>query len=181
MADAETNARRRKEQLVADITRLGEELSARRAELTRVERFLADYALYAEGDSIPVEPKHQPRRVLARLGMTFEDNADLQAGVTIRYNNPPRALIGQTAREIIEKAGRPVSRDALFEGLKERGLIVRGKDPMMVLSTMMWRMQDEFVRLPGYGYWLRELPCAAASYEPTQGVVSDERPADDEN
>lgn len=30
----------------------------------------------------------------------------------------------------------------------------------------MWRMKDEFVRLPGYGYWMKSLPWKPAKYEP---------------
>lgn len=73
--------------------------------------------------------------------------------------------MGKHAREIILDAGRPVPRKELFEDLASRGIHIHGKDPEMVLSTMMWRMPQDFIRLAGYGYWLRELPYAPANYE----------------
>ena len=57
-------------------------------------------------------------------------------------------------------------RKALLKAVTERGIILSGKDPEMVLSTMMWRMQDEFVRLPRWGYWLKNRPYEPAEYDP---------------
>jgi hypothetical protein len=43
---------------------------------------------------------------------------------------------------------------------------ITGKEPEKILSTSMWRMQDRFVLLQGFGYWLRDQPYAPAKYQP---------------
>lgn len=47
-----------------------------------------------------------------------------------------------------------------------RGLVINGKDPQMVLSTMLWRKRDQVARVNGGGYWLAEVPNEAAGYDP---------------
>lgn len=45
----------------------------------------------------------------------------------------------------------------------------------MVLCTMMWRMKDRFVRLPLYGYWVKDRPYEKANYTlGTETVRSEE-------
>jgi hypothetical protein len=67
-------------------------------------------------------------------------------------------------------------RKALLKAVTERGIILSGKDPGMVLSTMMWRMRNEFVGLPRWGYWLKDRPYEPAEYHPLVPY-----PADDEH
>jgi hypothetical protein len=60
-----------------------------------------------------------------------------------------------------------MARDDLFEAVRAQGLLIRGKDPMMVFSTMLWRMPNRFVRLGAkIGYWLTQEPCALFNYVP---------------
>ena len=51
-------------------------------------------------------------------------------------------------------------REELFPALIEKGFVIEGNDPHMVLSTMLWRMKDKakIVRLRGGGYWLADRP-----------------------
>jgi len=79
--------------------------------------------------------------------------------------NPDRLTVGAHVKQIINELKRPVLREDLFNALAERGIVIHGKDPQMVLSTMMWRMPQDFIRLAGHGYWLRALPWAPANYE----------------
>jgi hypothetical protein len=57
--------------------------------------------------------------------------------------------------------------------LTERGLIIEGADPEMVLSTMLWRSKDRIVRLPKFGYWVAERPYVSAGYVPGQAIGED--------
>lgn len=81
--------------------------------------------------------------------------------------NPPREKIGDAAEAILKERGRPMTRTDLFNEIKRRGLEIHGKDPEMVFSTMLWRMQDRFVRLPKFGYWLKKEPCSVVGYLPS--------------
>lgn len=83
-----------------------------------------------------------------------------------RPRNPDRETVARAASEIIQERGMPVSRRELFEALRSRGVEIHGKDPEMVLSTMLWRSKDKIVRLPSFGYWLKSLPYVEARYDP---------------
>ncbi len=80
-----------------------------------------------------------------------------------------------------------MTRTALYEELGRRGIRLFGKDPVMVLSTMLWRSQERIVRLPNHGYWPAERTyepagyfpqmddvLRAASREPEDGVIEDD-------
>lgn len=83
-----------------------------------------------------------------------------------RPRNPDREDVARAASEIIQERGVPLSRRELFEALKSQGVEIQGKDPEMVLSTMLWRSKDKIVRLPGVGYWLKAMPYKEAGYDP---------------
>lgn len=57
-------------------------------------------------------------------------------------------------------------RKELFNALAKEGLVIHGKDPEMVLSTMLWRASDTIVRLPPHGYWPKDTPFSPAQYDP---------------
>jgi len=82
----------------------------------------------------------------------------------VRPKNPDRSVVVDAVLEIIRENGRPMSRSALFNALTKRNIIIQGKDPDMVLSTMLWRSQDRVVRLPPYGYWDAEQSYPEADY-----------------
>ena len=84
------------------------------------------------------------------------------------------------AAEIIVQTGRPMKRTELFNALKARGIHLHGKNPGMVLSTMLWRMRSKIVRLHHYGYWVADQPFPLAGYDPSRpytpkGAEPDER------
>jgi hypothetical protein len=101
------------------------------------------------------------------------DEGDESKNRRPRPINPRRTDVGRVAWSIISRRGRPIPRDELFKELAAQGMIIQGKDPEMVLSTMMWRMQDVFVRLPGFGYWKKATPYAPAAYIPGMNVEDD--------
>ena len=96
----------------------------------------------------------------------------------IRPRNPDRELVVNSALEIIIERGKPQTRRELFDALTERGIEILGKDPEMVLSTMLWRSKDQIVRLPPHGYWPKDRIYRPALYEPELedvfGSVADE-------
>jgi hypothetical protein len=157
------NAVKRRDELAAKINQLNQELDTARKELQRVDGFIQAWREFAGMD---------------------EDTSDLltysakqknpAAGESVsRPDNPPRELVGDKAEEIIVERNKPVSRSDLFNALKERGIEIKGKEPEMVLSTMLWRMPDRFVRLRGYGYWLKGRPYPPAAYAPSPANVMD--------
>lgn len=87
--------------------------------------------------------------------------------------NPDKAQVGAVAKVLIVEQGRPLTRSELFQRLKGAGINIYGKDPEMVLSTMMWRLKDDFVRLPRHGYWLKVLPYPPAEYLPGDKVQTE--------
>lgn len=70
-----------------------------------------------------------------------------------RPPNPNRRFVTLKCIEYIREAGRPLSRAELFDKLNKNGVVLNGKNPEMVLSTMLWRTDDLIKRLKGGGYW----------------------------
>jgi hypothetical protein len=99
--------------------------------------------------------------------------------------NPDREFVADQAIEIIRAHGAPMLRADLFKALAQRDIVILGKDPEMVLSTMLWREQERIVRLPQHGYWPADTPYPEAFYlvgdmldaaarEPEGGVEAEE-------
>lgn len=90
--------------------------------------------------------------------------------------NPKKETVAAEALKIIMEAGEPVARGDLYERLKTRNIIVEGKDPEQVLSTMLWRTRETvpIVRLRTGGYWLAQKPHEASGYDPSSPVTSNE-------
>lgn len=84
----------------------------------------------------------------------------------VRPKNPDREVVVEYVLQIIQEKNEAQSRKDLFDELIARNVIIRGKDPEMVLSTMLWRSRDKIVRIPGHGYWLKDKPYDAAYYDP---------------
>jgi hypothetical protein len=80
---------------------------------------------------------------------------------------------------LIEREGRPLPRQHIFQSLIGEGINLQGKDPEMVLSTMLWRLKERFVRIPRQGYWLKEKDYPAGGYY--HGVGDPVSPATDDS
>lgn len=110
------------------------------------------------------------------LEKIFKENAEMEANVERttsnsqrkRIKNPEREKVVAAALGVIEEAGRPLSRQELYETLSERGLTITGKDPLMVFSTMLWRSKNRIVRLRGHGYWPTNRSYPPANYFPEE-------------
>jgi hypothetical protein len=72
--------------------------------------------------------------------------------------NSRKEEVAEAARQILAEAGRPLPRSELFQEIIKRGLTIVGKDPEMILSTMLWRTRNDsgIARLKsGKGYCLQ--------------------------
>ena len=120
------------------------------AEVAQLDEFIATWYKLAG-----IQPPRPP-----------EQNKAIDPPPRKRLPNPPREFVAKAAAEIIHRHGKPMSRKELFDTLAQRGIVIRGKDPEMVLSTMLWREPKTIVRFPQFGYWPAEQPYSPASYHP---------------
>jgi hypothetical protein len=79
---------------------------------------------------------------------------------------PPHRLAAM-AEEIIRDQRRPMTRSELASAIEARGIPLKGVDRTKNLGTILWRNRDKFANIPGWGYWIRELPYPEAGYTPT--------------
>ena len=70
-----------------------------------------------------------------------------------RPTNTNRTDVAHKSVEYIRDEGRPLLRREIYERLQRDEIVIHGKDPLMVLSTMLWRSKDIVRRLKGGGYW----------------------------
>lgn len=73
-------------------------------------------------------------------------------------DNPKPEVVIPAVRQILLDSGRPMSRTQLHEALMERGIEVRGVDPVKTLGTMLWRAREEIQPIKGEGYWPVDMP-----------------------
>lgn len=150
------NAKARRIKLLFEINDFQSKVLDLRKELARVDQFIADWNAFA--------------------GIETEPESPVQGGA---IKNPPRDEVGDRVEWLLDRNGAPMMRADLFRALAEKGIVINGKDPEMVLSTMMWRMQDKFVRIPSWGYWFRDRPFTPAKYKPGDIPNSRDKAEDD--
>lgn len=144
------NAMRQRDAALAKVKALEDSnLAEARDELERVDAFIQQWHEFAGTPIMDRDPVvvHHPKTISMR-------------GV----RNSKKEEVAAAARRIIEAEGRPMSRTELYERLIGGGLTINGADPEMVLSTMLWRMRDQVVRLAKGGYWLAGKPYKAEFY-----------------
>lgn len=156
MADtAYQNAMKRRDDVAAKIAQLEQDVIEFRRELGQIDAFLSAWRKFA-GVSEDTE---------ARLTLFDTEAGD---GKRERPDNPSREEVVKHVRDLIRARGEPIARNTLLKALEVDGVQIRGKDPNMILSTMLWRSKDDVVRLRGHGYWLKEEPYPAANYDPSK-------------
>ena len=74
---------------------------------------------------------------------------------------------------IIDARGQPVPRNYIYAALEDEGIKIKGTDPKMVLSTILWRLKSRFVRLKGYGYWFVDRDYEPADYKAPENFKYD--------
>lgn len=79
----------------------------------------------------------------------------------------PRQLAGFARNEIV-KRGRPMTRGELVDAFEAEGIPLVGADPAKNVGTIMWRFRNEFLNVPGQGYWPKDLPNDYLGYAPKE-------------
>lgn len=141
--DAHANALKRKQELLA--------------ELKEVEDFLRVYDKFAgtKEERGGTEETPEQHRETAKEPATRG-----------KIRSAPRSVIKRHARKILIENQVPMTRGALLEALTQRGIAIGGTDRSKLLGTVMWRMRDEFINIPGYGYWPKNMTCPKIDYDP---------------
>lgn len=166
MSDAALqNAVALRDQLSASSRELGgkiAELASQKAEaearLAKVEAFISDWRVFADGG--PPAPEEADVNAAPVGGVEDRKRGARAPG------KPKREIVAAQALDIIRNNGRPIQRAELYEALKGRGVLVTGNDPLVTFSTMLWRMKPLIMHLQGFGFWDPALPYAEANYDP---------------
>lgn len=157
MADAAyENAVARRDVLAKENNDLLQRLDEVRKELAHVSKWLDDYARFAGAPANIVASAPVPE---PEAGYTANEKRQ-------RPKNPSRESVASESLRLIREAGHPLPRTELFNALRDSGTVIEGKDPEMVLSTMLWRSENEIARIKGHGYWPADEPYAPAGYVP---------------
>jgi hypothetical protein len=149
-----TNARERVQTIEREMESLRAALQRSMVEIDGLESFIRTWH---DLTGLPYEFAVETRPQVTELGGSR------------RPKNPDRDFVVEMCLALIRDAGKPLSRRELFEALAARGITISGKDPEMVLSTMLWRSQGKIVRLQGFGYWPREKDFPDGAYFPGVG------------
>ncbi len=83
--------------------------------------------------------------------------------------NSNKVDVAEAAYKLIKMRDKPIKRDELYDLLIQQGVIINGKNPKMILSTMLWRVKNSgVVRLKSGGYWLKDRRYPPADYIPEE-------------
>lgn len=154
-----SNAEAKRNQLLDRKKALSAELSDLDGQLDQIERFIAAWHQFASGDTESAVDN------FTLLSPSQNQNKPETSKKPSR--NSKKEVVADAARKIIFQRGEPISRADLYEALMGYGLTIEGGDPDMVLSTMLWRMKHQVVRLRTGGYWLADKDWPAAGYFPS--------------
>ena len=161
------NAETRRDEVLLKIDEIESKIKALEQQLTifrgargDIERFIADWHRFA-GTAFS-EP--EPESTLSKVPQQETISQEVRRGRVT--GNPRKEIVASTAREVIRKADRSLSRAELYQALREQGIVIQGADPEKTLSTMLWRMRNEVVRVRGGGYWLAGIPNESVGYDP---------------
>lgn len=162
------NAEKQRDELAAEINKTNQHLDDLRKRLADTNSFILEWHRFADTGLGAATDTHEDLGYpQGSFAMSAAIAAEISKGTAATpRKNPDRGTVGAHVRQIINELKRPIPREDLFMALAARGVLIHGKDPQMVLSTMLWRMPNDFVRLAKHGYWLRDLPWAPANYSP---------------
>lgn len=153
MSDAAyENAMKRRDEISFEIRELETRLALLKSDYQRVDAFIEQWHEFAGTPLLDRSPTavRPPRRWVG--------------GREAPTRNSKKEEVAAVARRIIEAEGKPIPRSELYKRLIAEGLTISGSDPEMVLSTMLWRMKDQIVRLQKGGYWLADRPYESEYY-----------------
>lgn len=153
--DVIAKALRRREELVAELRRLDDflELYAELSASSLDELLSTVQAHFASKAKLAVESVPSRRRAEAA-----EAN-DPSIGM-------PQREFTDLAKELLISAGRPLGSHQLLTRFQEAGRHVGGTEELRNLTTKLWRARPEIIKVPGAGYWPRDVACPAVRYVP---------------
>jgi hypothetical protein len=154
--DAYEAASRRRDELAKEINDTQQRIEALRIELRSTDTFLDQWRKFAGLE------RAEPPMAIAHLAVQH------------RPKNPKKEDVVEASRRIVSEHGSPLGRSELYKKLGERGIVLNGSDPEMVLSTMLWRSKERIIRLPRCGYWMTERPYPIARYSPGRPIAEDD-------
>lgn len=169
--DALKNALLERDRIAAEINRIQQRSEELRARAAVIDSWVQEWHRFAgtptDGASEPSSEAEQDKNIQPSENIHAEGMDGLQER-SRATGNPKKEFVAAESLKIITEAGEPVTRGDLYERLKARNIVVEGKDPEQVLSTMLWRTRDSvpIVRLKTGGYWLANKPHEASGYDP---------------
>ncbi|MBP2548333.1 uncharacterized protein with von Willebrand factor type A (vWA) domain [Neorhizobium galegae] len=131
------NAENRKKQLQNRRLSLNAEILQLDREIGEIDTFIKTWHLFADAVSTPT--KDVEAETKTEQSSTHKNQ---------NRKNSTKEEVAAAAREAIRRAQRPMTRQELYDTLVGDGLIIEGKEPLAVLTTMLWRMKDEIRKLP---------------------------------
>jgi len=149
------NANMRRELLAKQINEYQQQIEEWRRELRHAEAFIEAWYDFSDGVERPIGNNE------ARA-----DSLPTKSKRIVRPKNPPKEQVAEAAYKIILEHGKPMGRTELFVALFLAGIELHGKNPEMVLSTMLWRMKNRIARVEGAGYWPADIANKDAGYDP---------------
>ena len=114
-----------------------------RTEVRQLEAFIEMGDRIARGDHGPIDS--------TALG----DSGTVPAG---RGAGPSPRDVVRATYDMLSGSGAILSKEALLEGLGERGLVMTRANPAKNLGTIMWRNRELFEHVRGRGYRLTGAP-----------------------
>ncbi|MCJ2077651.1 hypothetical protein MKK68_18685 [Methylobacterium sp. E-016] len=170
------NAMLERDRLAAEINQIQQRVHDLKSRHREVDDWISAWHSFAgtqSGDGEPiasVQEQEQNIQDLDRSNSPEETKESARA-----TGNPKKEFVAAESLRIISEAGKPLTRSELFAALKERSIIINGRDPEQVLSTMLWRAQRDgakIVRLKSGGYWLADHPHFESAYNPARDILA---------
>lgn len=162
------NAEVQRDQLLAERNDLKARIADIEKRMAAADAFIYQWHQFA--DDKPVE------NVNVRVTGVSVEVAAGEVGITSdgrAKGNSNKEDVAAEARRIVVELNKPVPRADLFALLVARGFVLKGSDPQMVLSTMLWRAGKAagIVNLKNRGYWKAEADWPEARYFPSLSMV----------
>jgi len=129
-----------------------DEISSLQTEASEIDGALSVLRRY--GTMVPIELTAAP-----------QDEAQSAQEETGSAPTMSQAEFEVIAHQIIEEAGRPLTRSQIIQRFADAGKPITG-DASKNAGTKLWRAKEKFVNIRGAGYWLRDRPLPALGYTP---------------
>lgn len=127
------NAVAQRDKAIEQIRRLKQRLNVAQEQLAVAENFIKGWEIFS--------------------GSFTGSSSDEPLPNVEQPKNPTKESVAEQAIQVIRENGRPMSRAEVYDALTARGVVIHGKDPRVVLSTMLWRMKAIVPFIPDVGYW----------------------------